>query len=207
MVSQCKCGVAEAPRNIDRITDLRAAAAKCLTRRCFAEDGHAEIERSLGRVAADEVDLEHVGDREEAARKGLEPCQIGARQRTGKERPARTGAHRRHVGKVHGQGLVPERFRVDVREKMRSGDHHVDRHRELASGGGRNQRRIVADTEHSVMCGTAEETIDKLELGGHRSVQTDSTGARRNAPKVSRRPAPRRLRPPASRQPICRARR
>src|SRR5260221_10324478 len=89
MMSERKRRVADPTRDIDRITDPGAAAAKCLTRRRFAEDRHAEAERPLRRVAADQIDLELIGQREEAPRELPEPNATGTRQRHGAKPPAR----------------------------------------------------------------------------------------------------------------------
>ena len=89
-----------------------------------------------------------VGQGEEAAREGGEPRRRRLGQRAGQQRPARQRAHRRHVGQVHRQRLVPERLGIDVGEEMPALDQHVDRDRELAARRRREQRRIVAHAEH-----------------------------------------------------------
>ena len=150
------------------VTGAGAAPAQRLSRRRLAEDRHAEVERTPGSVAADQVHTVRVGKREETARERCNPSRIGVRQGTREQRPARGGAHRRHVGQVDCKRLVPESFGIDIGKKVSSRDQHVHRDRQLAARCRREQRRIVAHAEHRMPHGTAEEAVDQLEFGEHR---------------------------------------
>src|SRR6266508_2175525 len=144
MMRESERSIAQGAGDEDRVTRVGAAPAQRLSRRRFAQDRHAEIERTPGRVAADQFYTVRIGQREEAARERANPRRIGVRQRTRKQRPARVRAHGRHVGQVHCKRLVPECRGVDDRKKMRSRDQHVHRYGQLAARRRREQRRVVA---------------------------------------------------------------
>ena len=165
MVGERERGVAQCAGDEDRLTASGAAAPQRLPRRHLPEDGQAQVERAAGRVAADELHREGVGQGEEAPGEGGKPNRVGLRQGPGEQRPARQGPHRRHVGQVHRQRLVPERLGIDVGKKMPSADQHVDRCGELAAWRGCEQGRIVAHSEHRMRGRTAEESVDELEFG------------------------------------------
>src|SRR3989442_8525079 len=84
--------VAQRSGDEHRVTGAGAAPAQRLSRRRLAEDRHAEVERTLGRVAADQVHAVCIGKREETARERSNPRRVGVRQRTREQRPARGGA-------------------------------------------------------------------------------------------------------------------
>ena len=165
MMRESERGIAQPAGDEDRVTRTGAAPAQRLSRRHLAQDRHAEIERTLGRITADQIHVVRIGKREETARERANPRRICVRQRARKQRPARAGTHGRHVGQVHCKRLMPECLGIDVGKKMSSRNQHVHRYGQLAARRRRKQRRIVAYTEHGMARGTAKEAVDQFEFG------------------------------------------
>src|SRR5207248_765440 len=142
--------------------------------------------RRARRVAADQLDAEALGEREESGGELREPVLLGRRQAEGEQRPARRSAHGGEVRQVHGERLVAERARGGARREVASFHQHVGREGQVEAGVGTQQRAVVADAEQRASVRTAggarEVPRDELELGqaGLRARAT-SSGRRRAA--------------------------
>ncbi len=159
-------GIAELPRYPDVVTGRGTCSRQRVPRRDLADDRDAQIERSARRVAADEIDAMRIGKREKSARERGQPAGVAVGQRPGQQRPPGRRAHRRDVGEVHGQRLVPERLGIDVGQEVPARDQHVHRHRQLLPRRRHEERRIVADAKRDGRRSrrTREETRDQLEF-------------------------------------------
>ncbi len=164
-------GAAQLAGDPDVVARPRAAARVRQAGGHFAEDRHAERERPARGVAADQVHVEAPGQGVEALGELGEPGLVGRRQRDRQRRPARRGARRRHVGKIHRQRLVPEQARVGAALEVAALQQHVGRHRQRGAGLGHEQRGVVAHAEQRVARGPREVALDDLELGRHRRPQ------------------------------------
>ena len=148
------------------VARLRAVAAQGRAGGHLADHRDADVERPARGVAADQLAVEAVRQREHAPAESLQPGFVGLRQRQRQREGERPRAHRRQVGQVDRQRLVPERLGVDVVEDMPAADQHVGGDRQaLAACRRAEQRAIVADPEQGLP-GRApiEEAADQLEL-------------------------------------------
>src|SRR5207253_188460 len=84
MMRESERGIAQPAGDKDRVTRTGAAPAQRLSRRHLAQDRHAEIERTLGRITADQIHVVRIGKREETARERANPRRICVRQRARK---------------------------------------------------------------------------------------------------------------------------
>ncbi len=160
-----KCGATELARDPDVVARQGGAAIHRHAGRHFAERDDADrAQRRARGVAADQLDAEAIGEREEARGKLFQPFRLGRRNAEGEKRPARRRAHGGKVGKVHGERLVPERARRGVRQEMLSFDEHVGGDGELEARVRAHQRAIVADTEQRTVRRPIEEAPNELEL-------------------------------------------
>ena len=174
---------AELAGDPDVVAGARAAAIERDARRHFADRHDADgAQRRARGVAADQLDAEALGEREEAGGKFGQPVLLHRRQADREQRPARRRAHRSEVRKVHRERLVPEGARCGVGGEMAALHQHVGRQGELEAGVGTQQRAVVPHAEQRAFGRAREIARDELELGqaGLRARAT-SSGRRRAA--------------------------
>ena len=122
---QPQARVAQRARDPDVVARPRGVAPQGPAGHDFAEDRDADVQRPLGGVAAHQVAAVGVGQREQPARKTVEPGRVGGGQGQRQGKTEGYGAHRRQVGQVHRQRLVPQQERVGAGKEMAVLDQHV----------------------------------------------------------------------------------
>ena len=167
-LGQTKAGQAGAAGNPDLVADFGAVAAQRPTRFDFANGGNTEVEWASGGIATDQVNAVFGGAGEEAFSKFGNPRFIGCWERAGQRDPARLGAHRGEVGKIDGQRLPAQIFRIGIGQKMRAGDQHVGRDGELLARCRLHQGAVVTGAEYSGGGRPGEVFVDQRKLAGHR---------------------------------------
>lgn len=108
-----------------------------------------------------------IGQRVQPAAEVFKPLLIHARQRECEKKAARSCTAGGEVGKVDGERLVTQRFRVYIRKKVNPLYQRIGRHRPLLTGAGREQGTIVANAQCYDRAGrhrTLEKAVDQLEL-------------------------------------------
>ncbi len=164
---ETKGRAAELARHPDLVAGARAGAIERHARRHLAHrgDGDRALRRAR-RVAADQVDAETLGEREEPRGERLQPGLIGLRQADREQRPLRRRAHRREVGQVDGERLVTERARLGIGREVPPFDQHVGGDRELEAGVRAQQGAVVADPDQRALAlrRPLEVTADEVEL-------------------------------------------
>jgi hypothetical protein len=109
-----------------------------------------------------------VGQREQPARKAVQPGRIGAGQGQRQREAERACTHRGQVGQVHRQAFVAEREGVRTGDEVAALDQHVGRYRQLHAGTWRQQGAVVADAEDGAALAAAHEVLlDEIEFGEH----------------------------------------
>jgi hypothetical protein len=161
-------GAAQLARDPDVIARPRTAAHQREARGHLAEDGDAQGERPARGIAAHEVDIESSRERVEAFGEGGDPRFVCRRQRDRERRPARRGAHCRHVGKVDRERLVPQQPRIRAFREVPALQQQVGGYRELRPRVGPQQRGVVAHAEQRVARRPRKVPLDDLEFGRHR---------------------------------------
>ena len=160
--------VAQRARDPDVVAGDRRVAPQRFAGRQFAEDGDADGERALGRIAADQFAVERIGQFEQPLREPREPVGIRRRQRQRQRERDGFRAHRRQVRQVHRQAFVAQHARIGAGEKVAALDQHVRRNRHLRAWRRREQRAIVADAERgAARAGADEVLLDQVEFGEH----------------------------------------
>ena len=79
------------------------------------------------------IDAVRVREREKAARERLEPAAVASGSAPASSAQRGRRAHRRDVGEIHRERLVPERLGIGAGEEMPALDQHVDRQRRARS--------------------------------------------------------------------------
>ena len=156
--------VAERAAHVQVVAGLRARAQQGLAVRHLAEHGDADVERALGRVAADQFALVRVGEREQAARETAEQLLVDARQGQRQRERHRTRSARGQIAEVDGQRLVAQPLWRHGGQKVTAFDQHVARHRQLHAGRGGEQRAVVAHTQRGACHGAGEVFRDQIEF-------------------------------------------
>jgi len=169
VAGQRQAGIAQRARNPDVVARLGGAAAQGLARAQLAKHGDADVERAFGGVAADQLDVEGVGQREQALRKTVQPVAVGFRQRQRQREADRARAHRRQVGQVDGQRLVAQPHGIFTGKEVAAFHQHVGRNGGLQAGSGRDQRAVVADAERGAdgVVRALEVFLDEVEFREH----------------------------------------
>ena len=140
--------------------------------------------RRARRVAAQQLAAVPVGQRQHAAREGLEPRGIGTRQAEGEEEAARRRARGREVGQIDRKRLVTDGRRVASGQEVPTLDQHVRGHREQAFAGV-EQRAVVAhagDRQAVAARRASEEASDEFEFGHANSGVGMAVAARTRRP-------------------------
>ena len=106
--------VAQRAAHVEVVAGARPAAQQGLSRRDFAEHRDADGQRAARGVAADQLAIVGVGQREQSAREALQPGLVGLRQGQRQREGQRFRAAGGQVAQVHGQRLVAQLERIDA---------------------------------------------------------------------------------------------
>ncbi|OIQ72266.1 hypothetical protein GALL_461080 [mine drainage metagenome] len=103
--------------------------------------------------------------REQSARKRLEPKRIGIRQGESQGEGQRIGANRGQIRQIDRQRLVPQRLWIGVGQEVPAFNQHVGGDGDLLSGGRRwQQRAVVPHAEIGPRDGAGEIAGDQVEF-------------------------------------------
>lgn len=136
-VAQCVGGRAKFAAYPDVIARTRTIAPQAALQINVADHGDADAKRTAGRVATDEFAGMLGSECKQTLAERIQPgvVVVVAERKRKREGPG-TGTHRRKIGEVDRERLVPERCRVDVRPEVPSSHEHVggDRAKRIPPG-------------------------------------------------------------------------
>ncbi len=164
-----EAGVAERAADPEIVAGARARAKQRRPARDLAEGRDRDRQRAARGVAADQLAVVPLGQRQQAAGEGREERLVGRGQGQRQREGERPGAACGQVAQVHRQRLVPQALGRDGRDEVPALDQHVARDRERHARCDREQGAVVADAERGTAHRLREVAGDEFELAeqGH----------------------------------------